>query len=151
MTESTFDDVELGPIDYLVIEYPNGQPTGEALPHLVDLVEAGIVRILDVAVVAKSADGDVAAIDMQQLAELGGGALGILDGAATGLLDDEDIAEAGAIMTPGAVGAILVYENTWAAPFATALRKAGGQLIANGRIPVNALIAAFEALEKEDV
>ncbi|MFN8128308.1 MAG: DUF6325 family protein [Candidatus Nanopelagicales bacterium] len=151
MTEVDFDDVELGPIDYLVLEYPNGQPTGEALPYLVDLVERGIVRILDVAIVAKTADGDVSAIDMEQLAEVGGGELGLFDGAATGLLDDEDIAQTGEILSPGAIGAILVYENTWAAPFATAVRKAGGQLIANGRIPVNAIIAALEAVEGENV
>lgn len=147
MTESDLDDVQLGPIDYLVIEYADGQPTGEALPHLVDLVESGIIRLLDVAIVAKSPDGEVSAIDMDQLAELGGGALAILDGAASGLLDEADIAETGAILTPGGVGAILVYENTWAAPFATAVRKAGGQLIANGRIPVNAIIAALETEE----
>ena len=147
MTETALDDVELGPIDYLVIEYTNGQPTGEAIPHLIDLVEAGTIRLLDVAIVAKNADGDVGAIDMEELAQLGGGELGLLDGAASGLLDDEDIAETGAILTPGSVGAILVYENTWAAPFATAVRKAGGQLIANGRIPVNAIIAALEAEE----
>lgn len=144
----TFDDVQVGPIDYLVIEYPNGQPTGEALPHLFDLVDRGIIRILDVAILAKSVDGEVAVIDMEQLEALGGGELGMFNGAQTGLLDDEDIAETAAIMTPGAVGAILVYENSWAAPFATALRKAGAELIANGRIPINALIAALEAQEE---
>lgn len=147
MTETALDDVELGPIDYLVIEYPDGQPTGEAIPYLIDLVEAGTVRLLDVAILAKSQDGQVSAIDMEQLAELGGGELGLLDGAASGLLDAEDIAEAGAIIEPGAVAAILVYENTWAAPFASAVRRAGGQLVANGRIPVNAIIAALEAEE----
>lgn len=149
MSESAFDDVELGPIDYLVIEYPDGQPTGEAIPHLIDLVDAGIVRILDVAILGKSDEGEVEVIDMEQLAAAGGGGLGVFDGAQTGLLDDEDFAEIGEVMTPGAVGAVLVYENTWAAPFATALRKAGGQLIANGRIPVNALIAALETMEED--
>lgn len=151
MTETALDDVQLGPIDYLVIEYANGQPTGEALPHLLDLVESGTIRLLDAAIVAKSADGEVSAVDMAQLAELGGGELGLLEGAATGMLDEEDIAQTGDILSPGAVGAILVYENTWAAPFATAVRKAGGQLIANGRIPVNAIIAALEAVEGENV
>ncbi len=144
MTEN--DDVQMGPIDYLVIEYANSQPTGEALPHLIDLVDRGIVRILDVAILAKSADGDVAAVGMDHLAEVG--ELAVFDGAATGMIDDEDIAEVGAIMTPGALGVVLVYENTWAAPFATALRKAGAQMIASGRLPVNALLAALEEEEK---
>ncbi|MFN8185321.1 MAG: DUF6325 family protein [Candidatus Nanopelagicales bacterium] len=145
MTDVTTDDVELGPIDYLVIEYPQGNPTGEALPHLIDLVDGGLIRILDVAILAKSADGDVAVIDMDHLQEAGD--FGVFEGASSGLLDEEDIAETAEIMTPGAIGAILVYENTWAAPFATALRKAGASLIANGRIPVNALIAALEEEE----
>mgnify|MGYP001066134281 CR=1 FL=1 len=144
MTEN--DDVQMGPIDYLVIEYANSQPTGEALPHLIDLVDRGIVRILDVAILAKSTEGDVAAVGMDQLAEAG--ELAVFEGAATGMLDDEDIAEVGAIMTPGALGVVLVYENTWAAPFATALRKAGAQMIASGRLPVNALLAALEEEEK---
>lgn len=142
MTETSLDDVQLGPIDYLVLEYPDGNPTGEALPHLLALVDSGVIRILDVAVLAKADDGTVAALPMDQLQ--GADALGIFDGAATGLLDDEDLAAVGDIMTPGGIGAILVYENTWAAPFATALRKAGAQMIANGRIPINALLAALE-------
>jgi hypothetical protein len=147
MTEVTTDEVQLGPIDYLVLEYPEGNPTGEALPHLIDLVDRGIIRILDVAIIAKGLEGDVAVIDLADIQDAAGD-LAIFAGAATGMLDDEDIAETAAIMTPGAIGAILVYENTWAAPFATALRKAGADLIANGRIPVNALIAAFEAQEE---
>lgn len=145
MTEASLDDVQLGPIDYLVLEYANGQPTGEALPHLIDLVDNGVIRILDVAILAKSPDGDVAAIAMDQLSEAG--ALSIFDGASSGLLSDQDVADVGEILKPGAVGAILVYENTWAAPFATALRKAGAQMIANGRIPINALLAAIEEEE----
>jgi hypothetical protein len=143
MTETSLEDVQLGPIDYLVVEYPTGQPTGEAMPHLIDLVDSGTIRVLDVAVLAKSPEGDVVALDITDVPEAAV-ALRVLDGAQTGLLDDEDIAEVGAIMTPGGLAAILVYENTWAAPFATGLRKAGAQLIANGRIPVNALLAALE-------
>lgn len=146
MTETSLEDVQLGPIDYLVLEYPTGQPTGEAMPHLIDLVDSGTIRVLDVAVLAKSTDGDVVALNISEVPEAVA-ALRVLDGAQTGLLDDEDIAEVGAIMTPGGIAAILVYENTWAAPFATALRKAGAQMIANGRIPVNALLAALEEEE----
>ena len=143
MTEAQTDDVELGPIDYIVIEYPDGRPTGEALPYLIDLVDRGLVRILDVTLLAKDADGDVAVLSMDDLQEAGDFA--IFEGASSGLLDEGDIAEAAAILTPGAVGAILVYENTWAAPFATALRRNGAELIANGRIPVQAVLVALEA------
>lgn len=148
MTEAQTDDVELGPIDYIVIEYPDGRPTGEALPYLIDLVDRGLVRILDVTLLAKDADGDVAVLSMDDLQEAGDFA--IFEGASSGLLDEGDIADAAAILTPGAVGAILVYENTWAAPFATALRRAGAQLIASGRIPVNAILAALEEEEEKE-
>jgi hypothetical protein len=147
MTETPTDDVQLGPVDYLVIEYPDGNPTGEALPYLIDLVDRGLIRILDVAILAKSVDGDVAAISLDQIADSSASEFAVFDGAQSGLLSDEDIADTAAIMTPGAIGAILVYENTWAAPFATALRKAGASLIANGRIPVNALLSAIEEEE----
>jgi Family of unknown function (DUF6325) len=150
MTETQTDEVQLGPVDYLVIEYPNGEPTGEALPYLIDLVDRGLIRILDVAILAKSVDGDVAAISLDDLQGFQATEFAIFEGASSGMLSDEDIAETAAILTPGAVGAILVYENTWAAPFATALRKAGAQLIANGRIPVNALLAALEAEDEEN-
>lgn len=146
MTEIDLDDLVLGPVDYLMIEYPDGNPTGEAIPYLIDLVDRGLVRILDVAILAKSEDGaDVAVLDMESLP-----VFAELVGANAGLLDDEDIAEAATVLAPGAVGAILVYENTWAAPFATAVRRAGGQLVASGRIPVNELLAALE-LEEEEI
>lgn len=147
MTDATTDEVELGPIDYIVIEYPNGNPTGDALPHLIDLVDRGLVRILDVAILAKGADGDVAVVSLDEVQDSAAGDFSVFAGATSGLLGEEDIAEAAAILSPGAIGAILVYENTWAAPFATALRKAGAQLIASGRIPVNALLAALEEEE----
>lgn len=146
MTEIDLDDLVLGPVDYLMIEYPEGNPTGEAIPYLIDLVDRGLVRILDVAIMAKSEDGnDVAVLEIENMP-----AFAELVGANAGLLDDEDIADAAEVLSPGAVGAILVYENTWAAPFATAVRRAGGQLVASGRIPVNALLAALE-LEMEEI
>ena len=147
MTEVNPDEIQLGPIDYIVIEYPGGNPTGEALPYLVDLVDRGVGRILDVAILAKDAEGDVAVISLEQAQASEVGDFAVFEGASSGLLGDEDIADAAAILTPGAIGAILVYENTWAAPFATALRKGGAQLIASGRIPVNALLAALEEEE----
>lgn len=146
MTESDLGDLVLGPVDYLMIEYPDGNPTGEAIPYLLDLVDRGLVRILDVAILAKSEDGaDVAVLEIENLPMFAE-----LVGANAGLLDDEDIAEAASVLSPGAVGAILIYENSWAAPFATAVRRAGGQLVASGRIPVNALLATLE-LEEEQI
>jgi hypothetical protein len=149
MTEVQTGELELGPIDYLVVEYPDGNPTGEALPYLVDLVERGIVRLLDVAMIAKGEDGQAAAITLEDLGDYGAQDFALFDGASTGMIGDEDIAEVAVALSPGAVGVILVYENSWAAPFASALRRAGGQLVANGRIPVNAILAALEIDEEE--
>jgi hypothetical protein len=149
MTEA--DELQLGPIDYLVVEYSGGAPTGEALPYLLDLVDQGIIRILDVALIAKAEDGSASTIGADDLGQFGAEDLSVFVGAGTGMLSNEDIAETAAILTPGSVGAILVYENSWAAPFATALRKAGAQLVANGRIAVNDLISALDATEKENL
>lgn len=137
-------EIELGPIDYIVVEWPaDRQPTGEAFPLLVDLVDRGLVRILDFAVITVGEDGSVAGLDLNTLDE----SLTVFDGASSGLLNDEDYAEAAQVLEPGTTAALLVYENTWAAPFATALRKSGAQLVANGRIPINAIIAALDELE----
>ena len=139
-------DIELGPIDYLVVEWPaDRQPTGEAFPHLIDLVDRGLVRVLDLAFVHKEEDGSVVALDFSDLG--GDPQLAVFEGASSGLIGDEDLSEAGAAIEPGCSAALLVYENTWAAPFATALRRSGAQLVANGRIPVNAIIAALDELE----
>jgi hypothetical protein len=142
-------DVELGPIDYLVVEWPAGkQPSGEGLPLLVDLVDRGIIRVLDIAFVRKDDDGTVVGLDLTEFD--GDPVLTVFEGASSGLLGDDDYAEAGAAIEPGCSAALLVYENTWAAPFATALRRSGAQLVANGRIPVNALLAALDALDEKE-
>jgi hypothetical protein len=139
-------DVELGPIDYLVVEWPAGkQPSGEGLPLLVDLVDRGLIRLLDLAFVRKEDDGTIVGLDLSEFD--GDPVLTVFEGASSGLLGDEDYAEAGAAIEPGCSAALLVYENTWAAPFATALRRSGAQLVANGRIPVNALLAALDELD----
>ena len=141
-------DVELGPIDYLVVAWPAGkQPSGEGLPLLVDLVDRGIIRVLDIAFVRKEDDGTVVGLDLNDFD--GDPVLTMFEGASSGLLSDDDYSEAGAALEPGCAAALLVYENTWAAPFATALRRSGAQLVANGRIPVNALLGALDELEKE--
>jgi hypothetical protein len=133
---------EMGPIDYLLVEWTARQPHGELAPHLVDLVDRGLVRILDLVFLAKDEDGTVAALELGELP-----ALAAFEGAASGLLDDEDLEEAGAVMEPGTSAALLVYENTWAAPFAVALRRSGGQIVSSGRIPIQQMLGALEAAE----
>ena len=145
------DGVELGPIDYLVVEWPaDRQPTGEAFPLLVDLVDRGLVRVLDLAFVHKQEDGSIVGINIGDLDLEGNPEIAVFEGASSGLLSEDDYSEAGAAIEPGCSAAILVFENTWAAPFATALRHSGAQLVATGRIPVNALIAALDELESAD-
>ena len=146
------DDLDqMGPIDYLVVEWPAArQPTGEALPLLADLVDRGLIRILDLAFVHKEQDGSVVGLDLKALGADGAPELAMFEGASSGLLGEEDYDEAGAAIRPGCSAALLVYENTWAAPFASALRRSGAQLVANGRIPVNAIIAALDELEERE-
>jgi hypothetical protein len=117
------------------------------MPHLIDLVDRGLIRVLDFAFVRKEEDGTVVGLDLQDLDLDGNPELAVFEGASSGLLGEDDRAEAGAAIEPGCAAALLVYENTWAAPFATALRRSGAQLVANGRIPVNAIIAALDELE----
>ena len=143
-------EIELGPIDYLVVEWPAGkQPTGEALPLLVDLVDRGLIRVLDLAFVRKEEDGTIVALDLNDLALDGDPQLSVFEGASSGLLGAEDREEAGVALESGCSAALLVYENTWAAPFATAIRRSGAQLVANGRIPINAMIAALDELDAQ--
>jgi hypothetical protein len=138
---------EMGPVDYLVVEFPGSRMTGEGLPLLVDLVDQGIIRILDLVFVTKEADGRVTGIAVADLDGDGVLDLAVFEGVSSGLLDDDDITEAASVLEPGSSAGILVYENTWAAPFAAALRRGGAQLVAGGRIPVPALVAALDALE----
>lgn len=140
------ESVEMGPIDYLLVEWPGRQPNGEVAPHLVDLVERGLIRIIDLALIAKDEDGTVAGIEIEDLGD-GGTELSVFEGASSGLISDDDLGEAGAALEPGTSAALLVYENTWAAPFAAAVRRSGGQLVASGRIPVEAIEAALDAAE----
>lgn len=140
------DSIEMGPIDYLLVEWPGRQPNGEAAPYLVDLVERGLIRILDLTFIAKDEDGSVSGLE---LADLGDGAaeLSVFEGASSGLISDEDVNEAAAALEPGTSAALLVYENSWAGPFAAAVRRSGGQLVASGRIPAEDVLAALDAAE----
>jgi hypothetical protein len=138
---------EMGPIDYMVLEWDGDQPvTGEVMPLLLDLVDRGMIRILDLAFLSKGEDGSVAALDFPELAETAGG-LADFEGASSGLLGQEDLEEAATALEPGTVAGVLVWENRWAAPIAVALRRSGGQLVASGRIPVQAILASLDASE----
>lgn len=137
---------EMGPIDYLLVEWPGRQPTGEAMPHLIDLVDRGLIRILDLAFIAKGEDGSVAALEISDLGDEVE-AFAAFEGASSGLLSDEDVGEAGAALEAGTSAALLVFENRWAAPFAAAVRRSGGQLVASGRIPIQAVLAALDEAE----
>ena len=142
------EDLEVGPVDYLIVEWPVGSPpTGEAFPYLVDLVERGVIRLLDMSFIEKDESGNVLAIDIGDFDGDGFNDLAVFEGVSSGLLDEEDHQEAGNALQPGSAAAIVVYENTWAAPFATALRKGGAQLVAAGRIPINAIIATLDQRE----
>lgn len=137
-------ELETGPIDYLVIEFPGNKMTGEGWPLLVDLVDRGIIRLLDLVFIRKDEDGSVVALSVQDLGDEGVD-LAIFEGASSGLLGDDDLSEAANAIEPGCSAGVLVYENAWAAPFATAMRRSGGQLVAFGRIPVQAILAALDA------
>jgi hypothetical protein len=141
---------EMGPIDYVVLEWPSGEPTGEAFPLIIDLVDRGIIRILDVAFMAKDENGESASVDLGAL-NGDGSAAAEFEGASSGLLDQADLDEAAGVLAPGTFAAVMVWENLWAAPVAAALRRSGGQLVASGRIPIQAILAQLDALEAETV
>lgn len=137
---------DMGPIDYLVIEFP-GTPTGENLPLMVDLVDRGIVRILDLVLVKREFDGSMSLLALADADGDGEWDYSVFEGVSAGVLGQDDIDEAGQALEPGRSAVILVYENTWAAPLAVALRRSGAQMVAGGRIPVQALLAALDASE----
>ena len=138
---------EMGPIDYIVLEWDGDQPvTGEVMALLLDLVDRGVIRILDIAFLVKAEDGSVAALDFAELAQKSEG-LAAFEGASSGLLGLDDLEEAATALEPGTVAGVLVWENRWAAPVAAALRRSGGQLVASGRIPVQAILASLDASE----
>jgi hypothetical protein len=138
---------ELGPVDYLVVEFPAGASsfTGEMARELVALVEAGTIRVIDVLILSKNEDGTVDAAELSDIAELG--ELRAVEAQLAELLAADDVLKLAAAMEPGSVAGVLIWENLWAAPFASAARRSGGQLIANGRIPIQAIIASIQADE----
>ncbi len=136
---------QLGPVDFVIVEFPAGASnfTGEMAKELLALVDAGTIRVIDVLVITKDADGNLDATEFSDLEDLG--ELEVLEAQLAELLAEEDVAHLAAAMDPGSTAGVLIYENLWAAPFASAVRHAGGQLIADGRIPIQAIIAAIEA------
>jgi hypothetical protein len=143
MTDESMD--EFGPVDYLVIEFPAGQATfnGEMAAELAKLTEAGIIRILDLVIIVKDADGAIEGFEIDDFDELD--ELRALEAGIAEILASEDLIMLAEAMEPGTTAGVLVWENTWAAPFASAARRAGGQLVANGRIPIQAIAASIEA------
>ena len=149
MTERSLD--ELGPVDYLIVEFPAGEQnfTGEGADELLKLHDAGIIRIMDLVIMVKDEDGSVDAMELSDVPDMGEFAR--IEAELAETLAADDVVELASVMSPGSVAAALVYENLWAAPFASALRRAGAQLVADGRIPTQAIAAAIEADEALEV
>ena len=138
---------ETGPIDYLIVEFPGNRMTGEGFPLLLDLVDSGTIRILDLVFATRDTDGSLSVLRVSDLDGDGQLDLSVFEGASSGLIGPDDLDEAASAIEPGNSAGILIYENVWAAPFAAALRRGGAQLVASGRIPVQAILAALEATE----
>lgn len=144
---SADESTEMGPVDYLVLEFPGNRMTGEGLPLLLDLVDRHIIRILDLSFISKDTDGSVRALEIRDMDGDGQLDLTVFEGASSGLLGEEDLHEAAGVLEPGNSAGVLVYENLWAAPLASALRRSGARMVANGRIPAEDLLATLEAVE----
>ena len=140
------ETIEIGPIDYLLVEWPGQQPNGEVAPHLVDLVDRGLIRILDLLFIAKDEEGNVAALN---IADVGGevAELSIFEGASSGLLGDDDVEQAGGVLAPGTSAALLLFENSWRRRSSAPSADSGGELVASGRIPAEDVLAALDAAE----
>ena len=144
MTE-TID--ELGPVDWIVVEFPGSRFNGEIAPALRDLVQRGLIRVLDLLILKKDADGSLEAFELSDLDPSEVGELRSYEQKLAMLLSEDDVTAVSAAVEPGSSAAVLVWENSWAAPFASAVRRSGGQLVASGRIPIQAMLAALEADE----
>lgn len=145
-----FDETTvMGPVDYLLMEFPDQEPTGEGAAALAELVDTGIIHLYDIIAVRKGADGSISGFE---ISDLGDGVAGFaaFAGARSGLLGDEDVAEAGEALEPGTIAVLIVFENTWARRFVAAALNAGGQVVASARIPADEIAAALDALEAEE-
>ena len=141
---------DLGPIDYLALEFPGSQLRGEGLAALVDLVDRNIIRVLDLRFIKREDDGSWTALEIADLDGDGVLDLAVFEGASSGLLDDDDLSEAVSLIEPGNAVGLIVYENTWAEPFVTAMHRAGAEVIASGRIPAGEVLALLDTLEAAD-
>src|SRR6478735_11214291 len=139
--------LDVGPIDYLAVEIPGARMEGEGLAALLDLTERGIIRILDLIVATVAEDGSFAVVALADLDGDGELDLAVFEGARSGLLDEDDIAQSASLVQPGNAVGLIVYENTWAGPFVSAMRSVGAEVIASGRIPADDVVAALDALE----
>jgi hypothetical protein len=148
MADAMADDVEaIGPVSYLIVEFPGSKMTGEGLPILVDLVDRGLIRILDLLFVKRDEDGTVTTAELTDLDGDGELDLMIFEGAASGLLDESDLADAAEVVEPGSSAAILLFGNRWATPFTQALRRGGAEVVAAGYVPLDAIAASLDATE----
>ncbi|MCK9794865.1 DUF6325 family protein [Isoptericola sp. 4D.3] len=138
---------DVGPIDYLVVEFPGARLEGRGLAALLDLVERGIIRILDLRVAKVTDAGDVVGVALTDLDQDGELDLAVFEGVQSGLLDDDDLSGSASLIAPGNAVGLIVYENTWAGPFVTAMRDVGAEVVASGRIPADDVVAALDALE----
>ena len=141
------DDDALGPISYLIVEFPGSKMTGEGMPILVDLVDQGLIRILDLLFVTRDEAGSLRAVELRDLDLDGQIDVTLFEGASSGLLDDSDLADAASVIEPGSSAAILLFENRWARSFAQALRRGGAELVAAGYVPLDALAESLDAAE----
>lgn len=135
----------MGPISYLIVEFPGGKMTGEGFPILVDLVDKGVIRILDLRFITKGADGSVQALELADINGDGQFDLAIFDGVSSGLVDESDFADAASVVKPGSAAGILIFENRWAATFVDALRRGEAELVAAGYIPYDTLVSSLDA------
>jgi Family of unknown function (DUF6325) len=142
------DSDALGPISYLIVEFPGNKMTGEGLAILVDLVDRGVIRILDLMFVTRDADGSLRSIELSDVDHDGTFDVAIFEGASSGLLDESDLDDAASVIEPGSSAAILLFENRWATEFVQALRRGNAQLVAAGYIPQDALLASLDATER---
>jgi hypothetical protein len=148
--EVAMTDQDVGPIDFLVLEFPKARLTGEGLAALVDLVDRGIIRVLDLRFVMRQDDGSVTAVAITDLDGDGELDLAVFEGVESGLLDDDDLGEAASLIEPGSAAGLLLYENTWAGPFVSAMRRAGADVVAGGRLPATDVVALLDSLETTD-
>ncbi len=138
----------MGPISYLIVEFPGSKMTGEGFPILLDLVDRGVIRILDLRFVSRAMDGSIRAVELRDIDRDGQFDLAMFEGASSGLLDDTDIADARSVIEPGSSAGILIFENRWATPFTQALRRGDAELVAAGYIPQDTIAASLDATDR---